>query len=53
MVGADFVTTHRRHRHRPHRAAFGEDDMAVGRAHGLDAPNPVDRHGRFTDAVGP
>lgn len=32
--------------------AFGEDDMGVARAHGLDAPNPVDRQGRFTDAVG-
>ncbi len=31
--------------------AFGEDDMSVARAHGLDAPNPVDRQGRFTDAV--
>ena len=31
--------------------AFGEDDMGVARAHGLDAPNPVDRQGRFTDAV--
>ncbi|MFI5042844.1 MAG: class I tRNA ligase family protein, partial [Acidimicrobiales bacterium] len=31
--------------------AFGEDDMSVARDHGLDAPNPVDRQGRFTDAV--
>ncbi len=31
--------------------AFGEDDMGVARAHGLDAPNPVDRQGRFTAAV--
>jgi isoleucyl-tRNA synthetase len=31
--------------------AFGEDDMGVARAHGLDAPNPVDRQGRFTSAV--
>jgi isoleucyl-tRNA synthetase len=33
--------------------AFGEDDMRVGRAEGLDAPNPVDRQGRFTDDVPP
>ncbi len=31
--------------------AFGEDDMRVARDHGLDAPNPVDREGRFTAAV--
>ncbi|MCB0881527.1 MAG: isoleucine--tRNA ligase [Thermoleophilia bacterium] len=33
--------------------AFGEDDMLAGREHGLDAPNPVDRQGRFTSAVPP
>ncbi len=33
--------------------AFGEDDMATARRHGLDAPNPVGPDGRFTDAVGP
>lgn len=33
--------------------AFGEDDLQVGREHGLDAPNPVDRQGRFTTAVAP
>ncbi|HET6690909.1 MAG TPA: isoleucine--tRNA ligase [Miltoncostaeaceae bacterium] len=32
--------------------AFGEDDMATARHHGLDAPNPVGPDGRFTDAVG-
>ena len=31
--------------------AFGEDDMGVARTNGLDAPNPVDRQGRFTAAV--
>lgn len=33
--------------------AFGEDDMRTARDHGLDAPNPVDPAGRFTEAVGP
>src|SRR5690606_20929589 len=33
--------------------AFGEDDMEAGRAHGLDAPNPVGPDGRVTEAVGP
>jgi len=31
--------------------AFGEDDMELAREHGLERPNPVDRSGRFTDAV--
>jgi isoleucyl-tRNA synthetase len=33
--------------------AFGEDDLAVAREHGLDAPNPVDAQGRFGPAVAP
>ena len=33
--------------------AFGEDDMATARVHGLDAPNPVGPDGRFTEAVAP
>jgi isoleucyl-tRNA synthetase len=33
--------------------AFGEDDMAMAKEHGLDAPNPVGPDGRFTAAVGP
>ncbi|WP_217914325.1 isoleucine--tRNA ligase [Miltoncostaea marina] len=33
--------------------AFGEDDMATGREHGLDAPNPVGPDGRYLDVVGP
>jgi isoleucyl-tRNA synthetase len=32
---------------------FGEDDMQVGRENDLPMANPVDRQGRFTDAVGP
>jgi isoleucyl-tRNA synthetase len=33
--------------------AFGEDDQRLAREEGLDAPNPVDREGRFTAEVGP
>ena len=33
--------------------AFGEEDMATARAHGLDAPNPVGPDGRFSEAVSP
>ena len=33
--------------------AFGEDDMATARAHGLDAPNPVGPDGRFSEVVAP
>jgi isoleucyl-tRNA synthetase len=31
--------------------AFGADDMATGREHGLPVVNPVDAEGRFVDAV--
>lgn len=33
--------------------AFGQDDHELGLREGLDAPNPVDLQGRFTDAVPP
>ena len=33
--------------------AFGEDDMATARVHGLDAPNPVGPDGRFSEVVAP
>ena len=33
--------------------AFGEDDMATARVHGLDAPNPVGPDGRFSEMVPP
>ncbi len=53
VVNADFVTT-RDGTGIVHIApAFGEDDMATARRHGLEAPNPVGPDGRFTDAVGP
>jgi isoleucyl-tRNA synthetase len=33
--------------------AFGADDMAIGRQHGLPVVNPVDLEGRFVDRVEP
>lgn len=51
VLTADFVTTADGTGIVHLAPAFGEDDMAVGRANGLDAPNPVDRQGRFTDRV--
>ncbi len=51
VVAAPFVTTDDGTGIVHIAPAFGEDDMAVGRAHGMDAPNPVDRQGRFTDRV--
>lgn len=53
VVDADFVTTHDGTGIVHIAPAFGEDDMATARRHGLDAPNPVGPDGRFTDAVGP
>ncbi|MGD9696673.1 MAG: isoleucine--tRNA ligase [Thermoleophilia bacterium] len=53
VVEADFVTTEDGTGIVHIAPAFGEDDMAVGRRHGLDAPNPVGLDGRFTSAVGP
>ena len=51
VVAADYVTTEDGTGIVHIAPAFGEDDMQVGRAEGLDAPNPVDRQGRFTAAV--
>ncbi len=51
VVAADFVTTSDGTGIVHIAPAFGEDDMAVGRAHGFGAPNPVDRQGRFTAEV--
>jgi isoleucyl-tRNA synthetase len=51
VVAAPFVTTDDGTGLVHIAPAFGEDDMAVGREHGFDAPNPVDRQGRFTDRV--
>jgi isoleucyl-tRNA synthetase len=53
VVDAPFVTTHDGTGIVHIAPAFGEDDMATARHHGLDAPNPVGPDGRFTDAVGP
>ncbi|MDP9318772.1 MAG: isoleucine--tRNA ligase, partial [Actinomycetota bacterium] len=53
VVDAAFVTTHDGTGIVHIAPAFGEDDMATARHHGLDAPNPVGPDGRFTDAVGP
>ncbi|HTI34628.1 MAG TPA: isoleucine--tRNA ligase, partial [Miltoncostaea sp.] len=52
VVDADYVTTDDGTGLVHIAPAFGEDDMATGRRHGLDAPNPVGPDGRFTDAVG-
>jgi isoleucyl-tRNA synthetase len=51
VVSAGFVTTEDGTGIVHIAPAFGEDDMGVARAHGLEAPNPVDRQGRFTAAV--
>lgn len=51
IVAADYVTTEDGTGIVHIAPAFGEDDMQVGRAEGLEAPNPVDRQGRFTAAV--
>lgn len=51
VLPADFVTTEDGTGIVHIAPAFGEDDMGVGRAYGLGAPNPVDRQGHFTDAV--
>jgi isoleucyl-tRNA synthetase len=51
VVSADYVTT-REGTGVVHIApAFGADDMATARAHGLPVVNPVDAEGRFVDAV--
>jgi isoleucyl-tRNA synthetase len=51
VVAADFVTSADGTGLVHIAPAFGADDLQVGRDHGFDAPNPVDRQGRFTDAV--
>ncbi|GGI04351.1 isoleucine--tRNA ligase [Egicoccus halophilus] len=51
VVTADFVTTTDGSGIVHLAPAFGADDMAVGREHGLPVLNPVDREGKFT--VGP
>jgi len=51
VLPADFVTTDDGTGIVHIAPAFGEGDMNVARAHGLDAPNPVDRQGRFTADV--
>ena len=51
VVTGDFVTTDDGTGIVHIAPAFGEDDMRAAREHGLDAPNPVDRQGRFTAQV--
>ncbi len=51
VVQSDFVTTEDGTGIVHIAPAFGEDDMRAAREHGLDAPNPVDRQGLFTDRV--
>jgi isoleucyl-tRNA synthetase len=53
VVAAPFVTTEDGTGIVHIAPAFGEDDLQVARDHGLEAHNPVDRQGRFTEAVGP
>lgn len=53
VVGAGFVTTEDGTGMVHIAPAFGEDDMAVGREHGLQMPNPVGPDGRYTDMAGP
>ena len=48
VVGADFVTTEDGTGLVHIAPAFGEDDMAVAREHGLDMPNPIGPDGRYT-----
>jgi isoleucyl-tRNA synthetase len=51
VLSANFVTTEDGTGIVHIAPAFGEDDMVVAHAHGLEAPNPVDRQGRFTSEV--
>ncbi len=53
VVPADFVTTDDGTGLVHIAPAFGEDDMAVARAHGLDMPNPIGPDGRYTKMAGP
>jgi isoleucyl-tRNA synthetase len=52
VVAATFVTTDDGTGIVHIAPAFGEDDMQVARDNDLPVTNPVDRQGRFTDAVG-
>jgi isoleucyl-tRNA synthetase len=51
VVPGDFVTTDDGTGLVHLAPAFGQDDYLAGQEHGLDAPNPVDLAGRFTDDV--
>ena len=51
VVAADFVTTEDGTGLVHLAPAFGADDMAVSRAHGLPVVNPVRPDGRFTDGL--
>ena len=51
VVRADYVTTQDGTGIVHLAPAFGADDMATGRTHGLPVVNPVDAEGRFVDAV--
>ena len=53
VLAGDFVTTEDGTGIVHLAPAFGQDDFEVGIREGLDAPNPVDLSGRFTDAVPP
>jgi isoleucyl-tRNA synthetase len=51
IVPGDFVTTEDGTGLVHLAPAFGQDDFTAGQAHGLDAVNPIDLEGRFTDGV--
>ena len=51
IVSADFVTTEDGTGIVHIAPAFGEDDMAVGRANDLPLTNPVDKQGLFTEQI--
>ena len=51
VVMSDFVTTEDGTGIVHLAPAFGEDDMRAAHEHGLDAPNPIDRQGRFGPQV--
>jgi isoleucyl-tRNA synthetase len=53
VVAAPFVTTEEGTGIVHIAPAFGEDDMQIARDNDLPTTNPVDRQGRFTDAIGP
>jgi len=53
VVVADFVETGEGSGIVHMAPAFGEDDMRVGREHGLPVVNPVDTEGRFDQRVAP